>query len=190
MAGAEPASGSRGGSGSGSSAYPGSVARDHADGTLGMGSLGERDPESRHAPATGRGDDLQDGRRKTATVLFRPFFVHRSRSVKERPASRSVSDHVQGSALLAVDGSASGLSVSRDGPSEHASGCRRGSHQHRDRQLARRCRSGCGCHRVEYAAIQPRPEPSPSPLAAPALSPVPAPPSDPGLPSPEARPLG
>ena len=43
----------------------------------GMGSVAERDPESRHAPAPRRSQHLADAEREAPTVLFQPDRVHR-----------------------------------------------------------------------------------------------------------------
>lgn len=61
----------------------------HADGVLGVGSVGECDPESRHAPAPRRSQHLEDAEREAPAVLFQPGRVHRPGPFEEREADRS-----------------------------------------------------------------------------------------------------
>ena len=49
----------------------------HADGVLGVGSVGECDLESRHAPAPRRSQHLEDAEREAPAVLLQPGRGHR-----------------------------------------------------------------------------------------------------------------
>ena len=66
----------------------------HADGVLGAGSVGECDPESRHAPAPRRSQHLEDAEREAPAVLFQPGRVHRPRPFEERQADQSAMIHL------------------------------------------------------------------------------------------------
>jgi hypothetical protein len=61
----------------------------YADGGLGAGSVGECDPESRHALAPHRSQHLEDAEREAPTVLFQPDRVHQPGPFEEREADRS-----------------------------------------------------------------------------------------------------
>ena len=73
---------------------PGAVEGHHADGALGVGSVGECDPESRHAPAPRRSQHLEDAEREAPAVLFQPGRVHRPGPFEEREADQSAMIHL------------------------------------------------------------------------------------------------
>ena len=60
----------------------------YANGALGMGALGQRHSKPGNAPATGRGEHLQDATRQAAAVLLRPLCMHGPGSLQEWQASR------------------------------------------------------------------------------------------------------
>jgi hypothetical protein len=72
---------------------PGTVEGHHADGALGMASVGECDPESRNAPAPRRSQHLEDAEREAPAVLFQPGRVHRPGPFEERQADQSAMIH-------------------------------------------------------------------------------------------------
>jgi hypothetical protein len=68
---------------------PGAVEGHHADGALGVGSVGECDPESQHAPAPRRSQHFEDAEREARTVEFQPGRLHRPGPFEERHADQS-----------------------------------------------------------------------------------------------------
>src|SRR5436189_6134172 len=60
--------------------------RNYADGTLGMGSLGQCNPKPRYAQTTGRSEYLENEKREATALLFQPCRMHRPEPVKERQA--------------------------------------------------------------------------------------------------------
>src|SRR6266480_5173364 len=60
--------------------------RNYADGALGMGSLGQCNPKSSYAQATGRSEYLENEKREATALLFQPCRMHRPEPLKERQA--------------------------------------------------------------------------------------------------------
>ena len=68
-----------------------SVAGHHADGAVGMGSLGQRDQQPRYPQAAGRGEHLEAEEGQAPPVLLQPLGVHQSGAVEEAAGSSTPS---------------------------------------------------------------------------------------------------
>jgi hypothetical protein len=60
--------------------------RYYADGALGMGSLGQRNPKPGYAQSTGRGKYFENEKREATALLFQPCRMHRPEPLKEQQA--------------------------------------------------------------------------------------------------------